>query len=114
VGTTNGDNGHASTRRALETRHALLEGIPTEGHRKGKHLQETYSLSSGELREAIHLLRVEGHPIGSNNEGYFLASPERVEEYERSIANMRRRAISTFLAARGMRRSRVAMEQAEL
>jgi len=27
---------------------------------------------------------------------------------------MRRRAISTFLAARGMRRSRVAMEQAEL
>lgn len=55
----------------------VLDAIPT-GHEKAKpakDISERLDMSDRQLRDYIQSLRTRGHPIVSNNNGYFLARP---------------------------------------
>jgi len=67
-------------------------------------LAATVGVTTRELQHLVHELRLQGEPIGSSSEGFFLI--RNVEEYERTVHQLRSRVFSLFQVLRGLRRAR--------
>lgn len=71
---------------------------------RSKVLCAVAGLNERELRRAVETLRRQGVPILSSNRGYYL--PANIAEFDRFIERESRRARSTFLTLRAIKRLR--------
>lgn len=83
----------------------FLELIPREpGERiTSKYLEKLTGMTGSEVRSKINYLRRDGHPIGSDCRGYYMATTQR--EILRTIRNLDSRIMAINRAKEGLRKA---------
>ncbi len=76
----------------------LIEKRNKDNPIQSKVIEKTLFLAGSEIRGIIHELRLSGHPIASDSNGYYMA--ESIEELDHTIAQLKSRGNKIFEVAR--------------
>ncbi len=89
---------------------SLLAALTSQPRTK-RDLAESLGTTTREIELAIRALRLEGQPILSNGDGYWMARD--AAELAQCVARLRRRAVEQLLTVRAMRATLRRLEASE-